>query len=277
MGLFRQEYQRKLPFPPPSDVPNPGIESASCASPTLAGRFFTTATPGMPELLCTHSQTLIVIKISHFWIFFFPWKHLPSALLPPSVITLLLGFLLWSSPFLQFLVLSDLLTSCRLVPVWARHRKFVTNILHDWVQWWFLRLCSLAPAAFHSGVTLVISARTLEVSALHCSLFLGHSGLHWLSKLITTSKSFILDFSGGPVVKTSSFQCRGCPVDPSLVVELDPTCCMLRPHTQRRSFILTSILGKGKDHSLKTESVSFRKVKSLTVPGTRYLHWIEAP
>ena len=146
--------------------------------------------------------------------FFFPWKHLPSALLPPSVITLLLGFLLWSSPFLQFLVLSDLLTSCRLVPVWARHRKFITNILHDWIQWWFLRLHCLAPAAFHSGVTLVISARTLEVSTLHCSLFLGHSGLLWLSKIITTSKSFILDFSGGPVVKTSSFQCWGCQVVP---------------------------------------------------------------
>ena len=146
--------------------------------------------------------------------FFFSWKHLPSALLPPSAITLLLGFLLWSSPSLQSLVLSNLLTSCCLGPVWAHHRKFVTNILHDWIQWWFLRLHSLATAAFHCGVTLVISARTLKVSTLHCSLFLGLPGLHWLSKLITTSNSLILDFSGGPMVKTSSLQCRGCQFDP---------------------------------------------------------------
>ena len=40
MGLFRQEYWSKLPFPPPGDLPDPGIEPTS---PALAGRFFTTA------------------------------------------------------------------------------------------------------------------------------------------------------------------------------------------------------------------------------------------
>ena len=43
MGLSRQEYRSGLPFPPPEDVPYPGIEPAS---PALAGRFLTTGLPG---------------------------------------------------------------------------------------------------------------------------------------------------------------------------------------------------------------------------------------
>ena len=45
MGFSRQEYQRGLPFPPPGDLPDPGMEPAS---PALAGRFFTTEPPGKP-------------------------------------------------------------------------------------------------------------------------------------------------------------------------------------------------------------------------------------
>ena len=46
MGFFRQEYRSGLPFPPPGDLPDPGIEPASLAFPTLAGRFFTIVPPG---------------------------------------------------------------------------------------------------------------------------------------------------------------------------------------------------------------------------------------
>ena len=41
-GFSRQENQSWLPCPPPGDLPDPGIEPASLASPALAGRFFTT-------------------------------------------------------------------------------------------------------------------------------------------------------------------------------------------------------------------------------------------
>ena len=34
-----------LPFPPPGDLPDPGIEPVSPVSPVLAGRFFTTEPP----------------------------------------------------------------------------------------------------------------------------------------------------------------------------------------------------------------------------------------
>ena len=43
MGFSRQEYWSGLPYPPPGDLPNPGIEPASLTSPALAGRFFTTS------------------------------------------------------------------------------------------------------------------------------------------------------------------------------------------------------------------------------------------
>ena len=44
MGFSRQEYWSRLPFSPPGDLPNPGIELESLSSPALAGRFFTTST-----------------------------------------------------------------------------------------------------------------------------------------------------------------------------------------------------------------------------------------
>ena len=35
MGFSRQEYYSRLPFPPPGDLPDPGIEPASPVSPAL--------------------------------------------------------------------------------------------------------------------------------------------------------------------------------------------------------------------------------------------------
>ena len=43
IGFSRQEYQSGLPFPPPGDLPNPGIEPRSLISPALVGGFFTTS------------------------------------------------------------------------------------------------------------------------------------------------------------------------------------------------------------------------------------------
>ena len=39
MGFSRQEYWCGLPFPPPRDLPNPGIKPMSLVSLALAGRF----------------------------------------------------------------------------------------------------------------------------------------------------------------------------------------------------------------------------------------------
>ena len=48
MGFSRQEYQGGLLFPPPEDLPDPGIEPTSFVSPALAAEFFTTEPPGKP-------------------------------------------------------------------------------------------------------------------------------------------------------------------------------------------------------------------------------------
>ena len=42
MGFSRQEDWSGLPWPPPGDPPNLGIEPGSLMSPLLAGSFFTT-------------------------------------------------------------------------------------------------------------------------------------------------------------------------------------------------------------------------------------------
>ena len=46
MGFSLQENVHGLPFPPPGDLSDPGIEPGSPISPGLAGRFFTTEPPG---------------------------------------------------------------------------------------------------------------------------------------------------------------------------------------------------------------------------------------
>ena len=48
MGFSRQEYWNGSPFPPPGDLPDPGIKPRCPVSPSLAGRFSTTEPPGKP-------------------------------------------------------------------------------------------------------------------------------------------------------------------------------------------------------------------------------------
>ena len=56
MGLPRQEYWTRLPFPSPGNLPNPGIKPMPL---TLAGWFFTTVPPGTsgsPNAFKQHTQ-----------------------------------------------------------------------------------------------------------------------------------------------------------------------------------------------------------------------------
>ena len=48
MEFSREEYWSGLPFPSLGDIPDPGIQPTSLASPALPGRFFTTEPPGKP-------------------------------------------------------------------------------------------------------------------------------------------------------------------------------------------------------------------------------------
>ena len=67
MGFFKEKYWSGLPFPPPEDLSNPGIEPAS---PALASGFFTTEPPGKPR---TSVQLSSVQSLSHVRLFATPW------------------------------------------------------------------------------------------------------------------------------------------------------------------------------------------------------------
>ena len=51
IGFSSQEYRSGLPFPPPGDLPQPGIEPMPPASSASAGRFFTTEPPVIPLIV----------------------------------------------------------------------------------------------------------------------------------------------------------------------------------------------------------------------------------
>ena len=50
MEFSRQEYWSRFPYLLPRDLPDPGIGTVSLASPSLAGRIFTTGLLGKPIL-----------------------------------------------------------------------------------------------------------------------------------------------------------------------------------------------------------------------------------
>ena len=52
-GILSSRILEWIPFPPPGDLPRPGIEPAS---PALAGGFFTTRPPGKPEGTCAAAK-----------------------------------------------------------------------------------------------------------------------------------------------------------------------------------------------------------------------------
>ena len=68
MAFSRQEYWSGLPFPPPGDLPDPGIQSASPVSPALAEGFFTTRHLGSPLRSMTSSNwtydLIVVTKLN---------------------------------------------------------------------------------------------------------------------------------------------------------------------------------------------------------------------
>ena len=63
MGFSGQEYESGLPFPPPGDLPDPGIKLTSLE---LTGRFFTTEPPGKP-FGALHTCTCIATVLWTLW------------------------------------------------------------------------------------------------------------------------------------------------------------------------------------------------------------------
>ena len=49
MGFSRQEWENGLPFPPPGDLPDPGIKPVSPVSPAMEASSLPLAPPGKPK------------------------------------------------------------------------------------------------------------------------------------------------------------------------------------------------------------------------------------
>ena len=76
MEFSRQEYWSGLPWPPPGDLPNPGIEPSSLVSPALPGRFFTTSAPWEALMNDVHvcvRMCRCVCALIHVQLFATPW------------------------------------------------------------------------------------------------------------------------------------------------------------------------------------------------------------
>ena len=67
MGFSRQEYWSGLPYPPPRNLPNPGIEPSSLMSPALAGGFFTTRATWEAPTLITCMYVCFTIEENQPW------------------------------------------------------------------------------------------------------------------------------------------------------------------------------------------------------------------
>ena len=62
MGFFRQEYWSGLPFPPPGDLPHPGIEPGS---PALQADCLWSEPPGKPVYIYRHIYICMMRICSH--------------------------------------------------------------------------------------------------------------------------------------------------------------------------------------------------------------------
>ena len=80
LGSSKQEYWSGLPFPPPGDLPDPGIKPTSLMSPVLACGFFTTSATW--EAL-TNQWRSEVKSLSRVWLLATPWTVAYQA--PPSM------------------------------------------------------------------------------------------------------------------------------------------------------------------------------------------------
>ena len=63
MGFSRQEYWSELPFPSPGDLPDPGIEPMSPATPVLQADSLLSEPPGKPLSFISCPQRLLLFII----------------------------------------------------------------------------------------------------------------------------------------------------------------------------------------------------------------------
>ena len=176
--------------------PNPGIEPTSIKSPALAGRFFTTSTPGSPQLIIPYCI------LESYTILYITWKLLKSKGFPGGSVvknppanawdagdeSLIPG--LWRS--LGEGKGNPLQYSCLTNPTdrggWQASPWGHKRVRHDWVtKYTHTRWCIL------SRLTVMIVCHVYNIRSLHC-ISETNIMLHINSTLVIIEK--ILGFLG---------------------------------------------------------------------------------
>ena len=67
VGFPRQDYWSGLPFSPPGDLSDPGIEPVSLLSPVLAGGFLPLVPPGKPPGYSKSFNFVLVLRRQSIW------------------------------------------------------------------------------------------------------------------------------------------------------------------------------------------------------------------
>ena len=206
MELSRQEYWSGSPFPAPGDHANPGMESLSLASPTLAGWFFTTAPPGKhhgqcrKELVASLNASIpnwLLAQFSSVWslsrvrLFATPWIAAGQASLSitNSQSLLKLMYIELVMPSSHFILCRPLLL---LPPVPASIRVFSNETaLHmRWPKYWSFSFSSwLGYGKLHFQRVLSVPRTNSGLLCFNC----------WCKRYILSfpSESLELDFMPG--------------------------------------------------------------------------------
>ena len=152
MGFSRQEYWSELPYPPPGDLPNPGIKATSLMFSALPGGFLPGAPPEKPCPRNSLVQFSSVQFLSRVWLFVTPWIATRQASL--SITNS------WSSPKLmsiksvkpsRHLILCCPLLLLPSIPPSIRIFYNESTIRMRWPKYWSFSL-SISPSNEHPGL-----------------------------------------------------------------------------------------------------------------------------
>ena len=160
IGFPRQEYSSGLPFS------SPGIEPVSLASPALAGRFFTTDSPGMPSCFFSSVQSLSCV-----WLFVTPWTaaHQTSLSITNTRSLLKLMSIKSVMPSNHLILCHPLLLPPSIFP--SIRVFFNESVIHiRWPKYWSFSFTSILPKNiqdwFPFGLTGLISLLSKELSRI---------------------------------------------------------------------------------------------------------------
>ena len=111
-GVSQARILEWVSFLPPRDLPDPGIEAASLASPALAGGFFTTTPPGKPHsttypLITVGSTFFLKLAMVQLYLFRLSFLYINQKLLLNSSLSININWMAFGMGFKSEAIESD--------------------------------------------------------------------------------------------------------------------------------------------------------------------------